>query len=58
MPYPPVSIDPEHKKGKKPTYTKDAQHGIRNNFEPMPVRAILGLVQNKFAGTKGIKRLQ
>jgi hypothetical protein len=31
------------------TYTKDAQQGIWYDFEPVPVDAILGLIQDELA---------
>lgn len=30
-------------------YPKDAQNGIRNNFETVPIHAVLGLIQDELA---------
>lgn len=40
------------------TYTKDAKYGVGDDFEAMPVHAVLGLVEHKLARAKGIECLK
>lgn len=40
------------------TYTKDAKDSIGDDFKPVPVHAVFGLIQDQLAGPKGVKGLQ
>lgn len=40
------------------TYAEYAQDGVGDELESVPVRAVLGLIQDQFARSKSIKSLQ